>query len=386
MTKFEKFLHGRLAAALIATLIGVILAMFILVVTGYDPIAAVGALIRGTLGRPKYITNVFIKATPILLTGVGVSFAYKAGLFNIGAEGQYVLGMVCATVVGSSVDFPAPIQIPLVLLSGVVGGALLGAVIGFLKSKLGIHEVISSIMFNWIMFYLNNFVCASEAFHRNNSESARAVNPSSLTTLFHEWKRTDAAQEMLSNIPWLKEALLKTNMNAGILIAVAVALIASMVISRTKLGYELRAVGLNKEAAKFSGINVNRSIITSMGIAGAICGLSGALTVTGIAPYAISTMAGQDGSGFNGLSVAFMAGCSPIGCIPASILFSLLLYGGVSVQQAIGTPSEIINIMIGTIVFCMALPGIGPAIADALKRKRLEKENGTATLDAGSEG
>jgi simple sugar transport system permease protein len=212
------------------------------------------------------------------------------------------------------------------------------------------------------------------------------VNPSSLTTLFHEWKRTDAAQEVLSNIPWLKEALLKTNMNAGILIAVAVALIASMVISRTKLGYELRAVGLNKEAAKFSGINVNRSIITSMGIAGAICGLSGALTVTGIAPYAISTMAGQDGSGFNGLSVAFMAGCSPIGCIPASILFSLLLYGGVSVQQAIGTPSEIINIMIGTIVFCMALPGIGPAIADALKRKRLEKENGTATLDAGSEG
>jgi len=147
------------------------------------------------------------------------------------------------------------------------------------------------------------------------------------------------------------------------------------VLTRTKLGYELRAVGFNRDAARFSGISVERNIVLSMLISGVICGLAGALTITGISPHTITLLAAMESYGFNGLSVAFIAGCSPIGCIPASILFASLIYGGMSVQQVMGAPSDIINIMIGTIVFFTPLPGVTPMLANMIAKKRKAQEN-----------
>ena len=377
MNGLIKFLKRPIASSLLAILMGFIVAAFILLIAGYDPASSFAALFNGALGKPKYIANVFIKATPILLTGVGVAFAFQTGLFNIGAEGQYILGTILSTLVGVTFNFPAPIQIPLVVLSGVVGGAALGAFIGFLKAKFGIHEVITSIMTNWIMLYLCNFVVMSDQFHKPNSTSALPINSSSFTTILHEWKMSDEGLATLSNVPWLREMLLKTDFNAGFFIAVLIAIGASILLSRTKLGYELRAVGFNKDAARFSGISVNRSIVLCMLISGAVCGLAGALNITGIAPHTITLLAAQEGYGFNGLSVAFIAGCSAIGCIPSSLLFAGLIYGGSSVQQVMGAPSEIINIMIGTIVFFIALPGITPKIAAFIERKK------AARADAG---
>ncbi len=374
MNKVEKFLRGRFASALVAVIIGFAVAAVVLVAAGYDPIASFGALLSGAFGKPKYISNVFIKATPILLTGISVAFAFKTGLFNIGAEGQYILGTVLATVVGCSLNLPMPLQVPIVLLSGMVGGALLGAFVGWLKAKFGIHEVITSIMCNWITFYLCNFVVMSDAFHKPNSTSAVPVNPSSYTILFGMWKKSEAGKQFLAGIPWLREILLKTDLSAGFLIAVVVAVIISIVLKRTKLGYELRAVGLNRDAARFSGIAVERNIVLSMLISGAISGLAGALSITGTSPHTITLLAAMEGYGFNGMSVAFIAGCAPLGCIPASILFASLIYGGMSVQQAMGVPSDIINIMIGTIVFFTALPGIAPFFANKIQRRREAKE------------
>ena len=374
MNKVEKFLRGRFASALVAVIIGFAVAAVVLVAAGYDPIASFGALLSGAFGKPKYISNVFIKATPILLTGISVAFAFKTGLFNIGAEGQYILGTVLATVVGCSLNLPMPLQVPIVLLSGMVGGALLGAFVGWLKAKFGIHEVITSIMCNWITLYLCNFVVMSDAFHKPNSTSAVPVNPSSYTILFGMWKKSEAGKQFLAGIPWLREILLKTDLSAGFLIAVAVAVIISIVLKRTKLGYELRAVGLNRDAARFSGIAVERNIVLSMLISGAISGLAGALSISGTSPHTITLLAAMEGYGFNGMSVAFIAGCAPLGCIPASILFASLIYGGMSVQQAMGVPSDIINIMIGTIVFFTALPGIAPFFANKIQRRREAKE------------
>ena len=374
MNKVEKFLRGRFASALVAVIIGFAVAAVVLVAAGYDPIASFGALLSGAFGKPKYISNVFIKATPILLTGISVAFAFKTGLFNIGAEGQYILGTVLATVVGCSLNLPMPLQVPIVLLSGMVGGALLGAFVGWLKAKFGIHEVITSIMCNWITFYLCNFVVMSDAFHKPNSTSAVPVNPSSYTILFGMWKKSEAGKQFLAGIPWLREILLKTDLSAGFLIAVVVAVIISIVLKRTKLGYELRAVGLNRDAARFSGIAVERNIVLSMLISGAISGLAGALSITGTSPHTITLLAAMEGYGFNGMSVAFIAGCAPLGCIPASILFASLIYGGMSVQQVMGVPSDIINIMIGTIVFFTALPGIAPFFANKIQRRREAKE------------
>ncbi|MBR3313677.1 MAG: ABC transporter permease [Atopobiaceae bacterium] len=384
MRGLEKFLRGRFAAAAIAVLIGLLVAAIVLITAGYDPIASFAALITGAFGRPKYITNVFIKATPILLTGVSVAFAFKTGLFNIGAEGQYILGTVLATIVGVKLNLPMPLQVPVVLLSGIAGGAALGAFVGWLKARFGIHEVITSIMCNWIAFYLCNFVVMSNTFHKPNSQSALPVNPSSYTMILGSWKKSEAGKEFLAGMPWLREVLLKTDLNAGFILAILVAVLISWVLTRTKLGYELRAVGFNRDAARFSGISVESNIVLSMLIAGGISGFAGALAITGTSPHTITLLAAMEGYGFNGMSVAFIAGCAPIGCIPASIMFAALIYGGMSVQQALGVPSDIINITIGTIVFFTALPGIAPYFADKIKQRREAKElaNGTQAGEA----
>lgn len=375
MSKLEKFLRGRFAAALVAVLVGFAVAAVVLAAAGYNPIGSFAALFQGSLGKPKYIANVIIKATPILLTGVGVAFAFQTGLFNIGAEGQYILATILSTIVGVKLNLPAVIQVPLVVCSGVLGGAALGAFIGFLKAKFGIHEVITSIMTNWIMLYLNNFVVSTDTFHKTNSTAALPVNPSSYTMILPNWKKSEAGKALLGNIPWLREVMLKTDVNFGFIIAIAVAIFAGYLLSRTKLGYELRAVGYNKDAARFSGINVDRSIVLCMLISGSFCGLAGALNITGISPHTITTLAAQEGYGFNGLSVAFIAGCSTVGCIPASLLFAGLIYGGMTVQQVMGAPSDIINIMIGTIVFFIALPGVTPMLADMVAKRRKSNED-----------
>ena len=374
MSALAKFMRRPIASTLLAILVGAAVSAIILAFAGYNPFQAFALLLHGSLGTPKYITNVIIKATPILLTGVAVSFAFQTGLFNIGAEGQYIAGTIAATVVGVTFDFPAPIQIPLVVLSGALAGALLGSFIGFLKAHFGIHEVITSIMCNWIMLYLCNFVVGSEAFHKPNSSTALPINISGYTMILPEWKLSDEGIDYLIQHPFLRDILLKTDLNVGFLVAIAVAILAGLLLMRTKFGYELRAVGHNKDAARFSGIEIEKSVVACMAISGAICGLAGALNITGISPHTVGTLTAQEGYGFNGMSVAFIAGCSTVGCIPSSLLFSTLVYGGMSVQQMLGVPSEIINIMIGIIVFCTALPGLAPWIASWLERRQATKE------------
>lgn len=381
MNALIRFLRKPFANILIAVLIGVAVAAVIVALAGYNPFEMFSTLVYGAFGKPKYITNVIIKATPILLTGIAVSFAFQTGLFNIGAEGQYVIGTIMATIVGVTFNFPAPIQIPLVVLSGVLGGALLGAFIGFLKAKLGIHEVITSIMTNWIMLYLCNFVVSSDAFHNPNSNTAYPINPSGYTMILPQWKVSDEGINYLVQHPLLRDVLLKTDLNVGFLVAVLVAVGVWLLLTRSKLGYELRAVGYNKDAARFSGIGVERSIVTCMAISGGICGLAGALSITSISPHTIAILGAQEGYGFNGLAVAFIAGCSALGCIPSSILFAGLMYGGMTAQQILGVPSEVINILIGIIVFFTALPGMGPHLASWLERRRKPSSDQAGTAE-----
>ena len=157
-------------------------------------------------------------------------------------------------------------------------------------------------------------------------------------------------------------------MNIGIIFAIIVAIVVAIVLKKTCKGYELRAVGFNKHAAEFAGINVRKNILHAMLIAGALSGLAGALMVTGVS-HKVSTLGTFENYGFNGLSVALIAGNSPIGCIFAGFLFAGLIYGGGSIQSEIGAPSEIINIMIGTIVFFIALSRLVPMFADKLTKR-----------------
>ena len=380
----QRILKKPITATFIAIFLGFVVAAILLAAAGYDPIASFTALFEGVFSKPKYISNTIIKAAPIILTGISVAFAFKTGMFNIGAEGQYVAGTVCAVIVGSTLDLPMFLQIPVVVLAGVAGGALTGAITGFLKARFGIHEVITAIMLNWTMLYLNNFVVNSAMFHRPSSTSSIPVNDSSFTMILPEWKLSDQGLETLRNVPWLYDFLVKSDVNIAFVVAVVVAILIWFVLYRSKLGFELRAVGFNRDAAEFAGMPVERNTVLAMTIAGGISGLAGALMITGIAPHCISTLAGFENYGFNGFSVALIAGSSPIGCIFAGLLFGGLLYGGTSVQMAVGAPTDIINIMIGTIVFFVALARVVTLLAKHLEKRAAEKagELGGACGDA----
>lgn len=373
MTTLTKIMRKPITSAIVAILFGFFVATIVLASAGYDPVEAFGALIDGTIGKPKYIANVIIKATPLLFTGVAVAFAFRVGLFNIGAEGQYVFGTVFATIVGILLDLPPVLQIPVVLLVGMLAGAAAGALVGWLKAKFGIHEVITSIMLNWISLYFNNFVVNSEAFHKANSTKSLPINSSGYTMLFTDMKSSSDGLAALKDIPIVGDAIARTDANVGIIVAIIAAIFIGWLLMRTKVGYEMRAVGFNRDAAQFTGINVKRNLVLCMAISGALCGVAGALNITGLNPHSISVLAAFENYGFNGLSVAFIAGCSPVGCIPASLLFAGLLYGGQSVQQVVGAPSEIISIIIGTIVFFMALGGVIPMLAEYLDRRRAKQ-------------
>lgn len=369
MQTLAKMLKKPITATIIAIFLGFIVATIILAIAGYNPFEAFGALFSGMFSRPKYISNVIIKSTPIIMTGIALAFAFKTGLFNIGAEGQYITGTIAAVIVGYSFNFHPILQIPLVLLAGTLAGAIWGSVVGFLKAKFGIHEVITSIMLNWIALYLSNFVVNSEAFHAPNTTASYTVNKSSFIMILPDWKISDEGLETLRKIPWLYDILVKTDVNVGFLVAVLVAVLIWFLLYKSTKGFELRAVGLNRDAAEFAGVNVNSNIVQAMLISGAICGLAGALTITGVAPHRISQMAAFENNGFNGMAVALIAGSSPIGCIFAGLLFGGLIYGGQSVQAEIGAPTEIINIMIGTIVFFVALTVAIPPLADKLRKR-----------------
>ena len=373
MTTLTKIMRKPITSAIVAILFGFFVATIVLASAGYDPVEAFGALIDGMIGKPKYIANVIIKATPLLFTGVAVAFAFRVGLFNIGAEGQYVFGTVFATIVGILLDLPPVLQIPVVLLVGMLAGAAAGALVGWLKAKFGIHEVITSIMLNWISLYFNNFVVNSEAFHKANSTKSLPINSSGYTMLFTDMKSSSDGLAALKDIPVVGDAIARTDANVGIIVAIIAAIFIGWLLMRTKVGYEMRAVGFNRDAAQFTGINVKRNLVLCMAISGALCGVAGALNITGLNPHSISVLAAFENYGFNGLSVAFIAGCSPVGCIPASLLFAGLLYGGQSVQQVVGAPSEIISIIIGTIVFFMALGGVIPMLAEYLDRRRAKQ-------------
>ena len=157
ITKKKSFLNDTSLFSILSVALGLLVGAIALILSGHNPITVYAALIDGIIGKPKYIAWTIIRATPLILTGLSIAFAFKTGLFNIGAEGQFIIGALVATMVGSAIQLPAIIHVPLTLLIACLGGAIWGGFAGWLKSKFGINEVIAAIMLNWIAFYLSNF-------------------------------------------------------------------------------------------------------------------------------------------------------------------------------------------------------------------------------------
>ena len=326
--------------SLISIVLGLIVGAVALIIAGFNPIDAYSAMIEGIIGKPKYIAWTIIRSTPLILTGLSVAFAFKTGLFNIGAEGQFIIGALVATMVGAGVELPPIIHVPLVLLVAALSGAIWGGFAGWLKSKFGINEVIATIMLNWIAFYLSNFMIRSTFLAKPNSEASIDIHESASI-----------------GINWLTDLVgPATKVNWGIVISIVLVLIIAFILFKTTLGFELRGVGYNKFGAEYGGINVNASILKSMAIAGLLAGIAGAIQVMGVS-HNITILAAQEGYGFDGIAVALIANSNPIGVILSGLLFGAFKYGGTK-MQAIGAPSEVVNIVVGSIVYFIALSSV----------------------------
>ena len=368
-------LKKPMVSTLIAIFIGFLVAGTIIGTLGYNPGYALNSLITGIFSRPKYIFKVIEKSTPMIFSGISVVFAFKAGLFNIGVEGQYILGSIASTVVGILFNFHPVIQIPLVILSGVLTSAILSSVTGFLKAKFGVHEVISGIMFNWICLYLCNFVVNCPLFHKVSTSKTYSINKSGFITLLHEWKKSKEGIESLRGNSFLSDILLKTDLNVSFLIAILVAVTVWFILYKTTLGFGIRAVGHSPKAAELAGIDVKKNIIKTMGISGAICGLAASLNIAGVSPHGLYLLNMFENIGFNGISVALIGAGSPIGCIFSGLFFGGLIYGGNNVQSDLGIPSEIIGITMGAILLSIALTKFIPSVVKKFIFKIKESED-----------
>ncbi|MDU1582429.1 MAG: ABC transporter permease [Peptoniphilus harei] len=345
--------RNRFLYTVLAIILGILIGSIILLVSGTNPIEAYKVIFFGAFGKPKYISWTIVKAVPLILTGLSVAFAFNTGLFNIGAEGQYIVGSIGALVVGLLVDLPPVLHGLVALLAGALCGYIWGAIVGILKAKFEVNEVISSIMMNWIGFYLSNYLLSFPILRNIESDNSYSIKNTASIKILGAWKTSDAGRAVLANNKFLRD-ILNPPVNFGIIIAIVAALVIWYILKKTTLGYELRAVGFNDKAAEYGGISINKSIVTSMGIAGILAGLAGAITVLGVSGN-IGIMAGQEGYGFDGMAVALIAGNNPLGTIPAALLYAGLTYGGGKLTT-IGTYSEVVKIIVGIMILFIAMP------------------------------
>lgn len=334
---------NKLIHTLLAIVIGFIVGALFMVVMDVSVSAAYGKLFSSIFSGIKNISYCIVYATPYIVVGLSVAFSFKTGVFNIGAEGQFVVGTIAACVVSILFgNLPSIILIPLCFIVAMIAGAVWGVIVGVLKTKWGINEVLSMIMFNWIAFYLSNYITYLPAIYsEGNSSASKTIS--------------DAARTLLPE-GMIKSLGLAPTANWGILVAIVLTVVVWYIIEKTTLGYELKAVGYNKNAAEYGGINVNKSILTALGISGAMSGIAGALHLMGMSGR-VSVFAGQEGFGFAGIVVALIGMNNPFGVFIAGLFYGALKYGGGKLTL-VGAHGEVIDIIVGTVVFFIAISGL----------------------------
>ncbi|UJL47987.1 ABC transporter permease [Virgibacillus sp. NKC19-16] len=319
---------------LISVFIGLFAGAIIMLIFGYNPIDGYVALWQGAFGDLYFIGETVRQVTPLLLTGLAVAFAFRAGLFNIGAEGQVIVGWLAAVWIGISMDAPIYIHLPIAIIAAALAGALWGFIPGLLKASLGVHEVIVTIMLNYVALYSSNAIVRSVL--SDNEDKTENV----------------AASASLAS-EWLQGLTYFSRIHYGILIALLIAILMWFIIERTTIGYELKSVGFNQHASKYAGMSVKRNIILAMVISGAFAGLAGSMEGLGTFQH-ITVQNGFTNLGFDGIAVALLGANTAIGVVLAAFLFGALKVGALNMPTEAGVPTELVDIIIALIIFSIA--------------------------------
>ena len=306
-----------------------------------------GAIYDPNLAHPQFfdgfypLSETLVVAAPLILTGLSVALAFKAGLFNIGAQGQFIFGAIGASVIGFKTTMPIGIHVIAAILTAMVFGALWGGFVGFLKARTGAHEVIVTIMLNYVASYFLLWLLSTTAFLRKGRQDPIAP-PVKVT----------------ARLPHLAGANLRVNF--GIIIALAAAAAVWWLLNRSTWGFRFRAVGANAAAAKTAGISVAVVTTMVMAIAGALAGLGGAVQILG-SEFALT--AGAGGSfGFDAITVALLGRANPIGTVFAALLFGGLRAGGLTMQANTDTPIDLILVIQALVVLFIAAPALVKAV------------------------
>ncbi len=352
-------LGGALLFPVFAILISFVIGAVIILVTGNNPVAAYAALVNGAFGNPAAIGRTLINTTPLVFTGLAVAFAFRAGLFNIGGEGQVYIGALTAAWLGVSLGFLGPLAIPIVLAVCVLTGFLWGAIPGILKAYFGAHEVITTIMLNFIAIDLTVYL---------------ALNPLRSKGLIPGTADMDAA----ARIPLIGLGLGRANF--GILIALLAAGVAYLLLWRTRRGFQIRAVGLSPGAANYAGIGIGVNTILALAIGGAFAGLGGGVEVMGI--YGKMAIPFVSNLGFNGIGVALLGRNHPVGVVLGALLFGALASGAQQMQFDTDVPLDLTDVLLAIILLFVTATKIleyvlGKRARELAAGTRLEKGLGS---------
>lgn len=335
-------LEDLVIVPLFAFAAALILGALVMVATGVSPTTVVQsyvALVRGSVGSINALSETLTAAAPLVLAGLGLALGFRAGLFNIGAEGQVIMGGLAAVVAGVSLaDFPAIVALPGAVLAGALAGAFYAGIAGWLRAATGAHEVISTIMLNLISYRLLDYLLR--------------------TPLIQKEGRADPISKSVPDVAELPKLLTfldpNLRLHAGVFLMLAMVVVAYWLLFRSKLGFEFRASGENSVAARFAGMNAGLTIVMAMCLAGGLAGLAGANQVLGVLDRA--TPGFSAGIGFDAIAVALLGRSHPVGVLFAGLLFGALEAGGRQMQVDAGVSIDLIAIIQALIIVFIAAP------------------------------
>jgi general nucleoside transport system permease protein len=352
-------LAGGLAMPFGSVVFAFVVGALIVGATGANPFSAYAGLICGGLGigctqgeNPALeISTTIVFVIPLITTGVAVALPFRAGLFNIGAEGQLLAGSMACTAIGIKFStLPTPVLLPMVLLGGMAAGALWAGIPGVLKATVGAHEVVTTIMLNYVAQWLLRFLIIGGPLQLGpgTSKSLPIGDGARLATLL------PADNSLI--VFGLPSSVFRVH--TGLLIALAAAALFAFLLWRTSFGYEIRAVGQSQKAARYAGVSVRRTIILTMLIAGAFSGLAGAIQIAGV-DHNLTDKYFTDTTGFDAIAVALLGLGSAVGIVLASVLFGALHSGGAIMQSDAGISSNLVLVLQALILFSIAANFIG---------------------------
>jgi simple sugar transport system permease protein len=350
--------RSKMLVPLLAVLLGFLTGALVIVVTGKSPLGMIQAMVRTLTGfdvtgaadfNPYYIGEFLLQSMPIILTGLSIGFAFRTGLFNIGAEGQLMVGSLAAVAVALLVKAPPVVHATLCLLGAAGAGALWGAVPGYLKARFNVHEVVVTIMLNYVALHFSNWgyllFGSVDRVKTPEFPPSASLKSEFLTAL------TNGAR-----------------FNWGVLVVILALVLYWFVVEKTTFGFGLRAVGFNKDAARYAGMKVERNTVLSMVIAGAFAGLAGAVITLGTFNFG-RVLASMEGYGMDGIAVALVGGNAAPGILLSGLLFGMLK-AAQPLMQTRGIPREISGIIQSSIVLFVAMSLGLEALLNLLRKKR----------------